>query len=127
MRDMEGFLEQKNISAKNVARLRELCESSNADVRRRAEIILEVALIKPHRRKRTWYIHEKRPDLFARLVQGGLFVEWDEGPELNDDPVVEEWAGAGDPRSRSSSGEETAEEILTKPFEEALDDDNLPY
>lgn len=126
MMDMEGFLEQKNISAKNIARLRDLCESPDEDVRRRAEIILEVALIKPHRRKRRRYLYENRPDIFARLVEEYLFVEWGEDEEADYHPGVEEWAGAGAPGGGSVANQEAIEEIAAEPFENGSYDE-LPF
>ncbi len=50
MDELSGFLEQSNISRKNVIRLTELCEYSNLKVRDRASLILEIARVKPHKR-----------------------------------------------------------------------------
>jgi len=97
MMNVEGFLEQKNISAKNISRLRELCESPDEVVRRSAELVLEVALIKPQRRKRWQYLYEKRPELFARLIETGFLLECGEDPETDTPPEGQRRAGAGTP------------------------------
>lgn len=82
MHDMTGFLEQKRISGKNMARLRQLHNSDDEDVRRIAELVLEVARVTPHKKKRRRYLYENRPDLFALLVEECFFLPWGEGPEM---------------------------------------------
>jgi hypothetical protein len=79
--DLRGFLHQKNISAKNIARLKSLCEFDNADVRHLAKIVLEVATVKPHRRKREGYLRHHHPELYSHLVQLGVYEERIEEPE----------------------------------------------
>lgn len=76
MNDIYGFLEQRNISAKNMARLEELRDSPDSDVRVLAELLLDVARVKSHRRKRWGYLRTHRPDLVARAVELGLLHEW---------------------------------------------------
>ena len=67
--NIEGFLTQQNISAKNIAYLEQLCQSSDQEVRQKAELVLEIARIKPHKRKRVKFLAHHRPELLARLVQ----------------------------------------------------------
>ena len=72
LRIIEGFLNQRNISAKNVARLKHLCRSPDGEVRKMAELVLEVALVKPGRRHRNAYLARHSPDLFGRLARKGI-------------------------------------------------------
>jgi hypothetical protein len=71
---IEGYFEQRNISEKNVAHLKELCSFPDADIRETAEVLLEVARIKPHKRKRLGYLARRAPDLLTRLEQCGLIL-----------------------------------------------------
>jgi hypothetical protein len=47
MDELYGFLEQSNISRKNIVRLESLAQHVNNDVRHLAMLILEVARVKP--------------------------------------------------------------------------------
>ena len=67
--ELSGFLEQSNISRKNVIRLTELCEHSNLKVRDRASLILKVARVKPHKRRRFKLLGRYRRDLLDRLIR----------------------------------------------------------
>jgi len=82
LRDIEGSLNQRNISAKNVARLKHLCKSPDNEVRNMAELVLEVARVKPERRHRNAYLARHSPDLFGRLVQQGILYGCAEEPEF---------------------------------------------
>ena len=80
MDELSGFLEQSNISRKNLIRLTELCEHSNLKVRDRASLILEIARVKPHKRRRFKFLASNRGDLLDRLIReefGG-----DPGPDF---------------------------------------------
>jgi len=70
--DIEGFLNQRNISPGNIARLKALCKSPDEDVRRQAAMVLEVAELKPHKRGRIPYLGRNVPSLLDRLAQDGL-------------------------------------------------------
>ena len=76
IRDIEGFLRQRNISAKNLARLRSLCNSADDKIRQTATLVLEVARVKPHRRGRRAYLAGHRPDLLSQLARLGLLDEY---------------------------------------------------
>ena len=70
------FLEQSNISAKNIARLRELVKIEDAAFQTLRQMVLEIALIAPrkrHRRKRLDFDH---PDLLRRATNEGLVEEY---------------------------------------------------
>jgi len=79
--DIEGFFEQKNISAKNIARLEELCNFPDEGIREMAKLMLEVACVRPRRRKRLGYLRIHRPDLYAQLVEHRFCEAWVEEPE----------------------------------------------
>ncbi|MFC1758604.1 hypothetical protein ACFL2H_07525 [Planctomycetota bacterium] len=70
-----GFLEQSNISPKNIERLRmfEKCEID--DVVQLAVFVRQVAEVKPRKKKRWQWIREKQPDLFTQAVDLGLCEE----------------------------------------------------
>lgn len=70
--DIEGFLHQSNVSARNIARLKRLCGSPSEEVRRKAALVLAVAETKPHKRRRISFLSRQAPDLLDRLVEEGL-------------------------------------------------------
>jgi hypothetical protein len=67
-----GFLGQSNISAKNMARLRVLSSSSNAETAKLAQVALEVALVKPHKRRRIKFLAKTNRELLMKLEETGL-------------------------------------------------------
>jgi hypothetical protein len=73
--DIEGFLNQRNISAGNIERLRDLAASPNEEVRRKAAVVLEVALTHPRKRRRYGYLARNNPSLVNRLMEDGLLPD----------------------------------------------------
>ena len=73
--DIEGFLNQRNISAKNISRPKSLCKSPDQGVREKAELVLEVARLKPHKRKRVGYLARRKPELLGQLARHGLLLD----------------------------------------------------
>jgi hypothetical protein len=69
MDELFRFLEQSNISAKNIARLEILIHHTNSDVKRLAALVLDVARVKPHKRRRWKFLGQNHPVLFARLKE----------------------------------------------------------
>jgi hypothetical protein len=65
--ELHGFLEQSNISAKNIARLEILTQHTSGEVRHLATMLLEIARVKPHKRRRWRFLAREHPGLFARL------------------------------------------------------------
>lgn len=61
--ELNGLVAQANLSARNVARLKVLSKSSDETIRTRAQVLLEVAGVHPHKSKRVTYLREKRPEL----------------------------------------------------------------
>jgi hypothetical protein len=70
--EIRGFLEQSRMSAKNVARLRMLAQSENARIAELAAVALEVALLRPGRRRRLSYLARERRDVIARMEATAL-------------------------------------------------------
>ena len=66
------YLRQSHISAKNVARLEELAASSNERIAEHAALVLEIARIKPYKRRRLKVLARTRRDLLEKLEDTGL-------------------------------------------------------
>jgi hypothetical protein len=69
-----GFLTQSHISKKNLARLRILYESDNPRTTELADIVLQVALVKPYKKKRMSFLAQKHPELLSRMEETGLAI-----------------------------------------------------
>ena len=69
MDELYGFLEQSNISRKNIIRLEILAQHVNNDVRHLAMLILEVARVKPHKRRRWKFLAHNHFGLYLRLKE----------------------------------------------------------
>jgi hypothetical protein len=82
MDELYGFLEQSNISPKNITRLKILGQHANSEVKHLALLILEVARVKPHKRRRWKFLAQNHHELFLRLK--ALFGEDIPEPDLSD-------------------------------------------
>ena len=69
-----NYLRQSHISDKNVSRLRKLAKSPNEQIAELAGIVLEVAEIKPYKKRRLKEIARKRRDLLHKLDETGLIL-----------------------------------------------------
>ncbi len=67
LNELVRFLDQSNISANNISRLETLKQYPNEKVRELAGLILEVALVKPHKRRRSNFLAQHHPDIWQRL------------------------------------------------------------
>ncbi len=67
-----GFLEQSHISDKNITRLEKLCKSSDPRISELAGIVLEVAKVKPYKKRRLKVLARERRDLLSKLEETGL-------------------------------------------------------
>ena len=94
--NITGFLRQRNISAKNRAQLQRLCDSPDDQVRQIAALVLEVARVKPGRRKRRAYLAKHKPDALAQLVQQGLLDDFVEDWGCVSEADEETWADSFD-------------------------------
>ena len=106
--EIAGFLEQSNISLKNIKRLKKLASSVNREVSAQARAVLEVALFQPHKRRRLKNMARKRPELMKKLGELGLIIAWFDYANISefdfddeymngspDDASEYEWAGLG--------------------------------
>ena len=76
--DMEheifGYLKQSHISNKNVKRLKQLVDSESDQIAKLANIVLEVADVKPYKRRRLKVLARERSDLLHKLEETGLIL-----------------------------------------------------
>src|SRR5215470_17003220 len=70
--DIFGFMRRSHISEKNVARLERMVKSENPHVASLAAIVLKVARLKPHRRRRLTFLAQRHPELMQELEDAGL-------------------------------------------------------
>ncbi len=70
-----SFLEQSNISQKNIERLEILSRSSNSKVATIAKLVIEVAKVKPHKKRRSKFLAKEHGVLFFRLDEAGLIFD----------------------------------------------------
>jgi len=69
MDELYGYLEQSHISQKNIDRLGILVHHSDPEVRSLAELVQDIARVKPYRRRRLKFLAVKHWSLLLRLVQ----------------------------------------------------------
>lgn len=67
-----GFMEQSNISRKNIARLNQLIQSENPRISELASIVLEVAKVKRHKKRRLQALAKDHIDLLLKVKESGL-------------------------------------------------------
>jgi len=73
--EIEGYLEQSNISSKNISRLEILAKSADHEIQSLAALLLEIAKLHPRKRKRLKFLAQKRRDLYDRLKERGFIEE----------------------------------------------------
>ena len=74
LRDIQGFLGQRNISAGNISRLKRLCMSPDEQVQKQAALILEVAKLASHKRGRIACLARRAPNLLDHLAAEGVLL-----------------------------------------------------
>lgn len=72
MDEIFKFLKQSNISARNISRLKHLTNSEIPKVAEHAEIVLEVAKVKPHKKGRLKFLSRKHRSLLYKLRETRL-------------------------------------------------------
>ena len=72
--DVTDFLLQSNISKNNIKTLRTYIEEGNEELKEISSLILEVALCKPHKRKRILFLSQNKPELLKQLIQQNLIL-----------------------------------------------------
>src|SRR5580704_9815180 len=97
--ELYGSLEQSNISPKNIARLEILAQHASSEVKDLALFVLEVARVKPHKRRRWKFLAQNHSELFLRVkaLYGGDIPDADlPSLELDRSPRQElEFGGPG--------------------------------
>ncbi len=74
--EITGFLEQSNISAKNIKRLESLTASTLPGIADLASLVLAVARVKPHKRRRFKFLARHDRPLLNRLIKRGLLYDY---------------------------------------------------
>jgi hypothetical protein len=116
-----GFLDQSNISAKNIRRLELLVQQDDPEVRKTAAVVLAIGKAHPGRRKRYRKIRSGHPELWQKMLEIGMVEEWDSG-ELDDS--AEDWSEAAeDTLELEAPDSETAREVS---HDESIDED-IPF
>ena len=69
-----NYLKQSNISKKNIARLEKLACSQNQKISDLAIIVLEVARVKSHKRRRLKFLAKENRELLSKLENSGLIM-----------------------------------------------------
>ena len=76
--DMEqeifGYLKQSHISNKNVKRLKLLVKSVSDKIAKLADIVIDVAKVKPYKKRRLKVLARERRDLLEKLDETGLIL-----------------------------------------------------
>ena len=67
-----GFMNQSHISKKNLQRLQVMAESPNPEVVDLAALVLQVAKVKPYKKRRMKVLEETQPDLYSKACEGDL-------------------------------------------------------
>lgn len=68
------YLRNSHITEKNVSRLKKLASSPNEGVAELAGIVLEVAEIRPYKKRRLRELAKTRRDLLQKLEETGLII-----------------------------------------------------
>jgi len=69
-----NYLKQSHISEKNISRLEQLQSSEDEKVSMLAGIVLEVAKVKPYKKRRLKMLARERRDLLEKLDETGLIL-----------------------------------------------------
>ena len=85
--EVAAFLQQSRISEKNLKRLQTLTEAEEPRIAEMAAVVIEVARVKPYRKRRIQILARERRDLLDALARVGLIDEYE---AWGDD---EDWAG----------------------------------
>jgi len=70
--EIYNYLKQSHISKKNIARLKILASTNNSRISGLAQIVFEIAEIKPYKKRRLKVLDRERRDLLYKLEETGL-------------------------------------------------------
>lgn len=76
--ELYDFLRQRNISAKNIAHAELLAQHADERIRELAKLVVGIARVKPHRRRRMGFLASRKWELFVRMVRVLDDEFWDE-------------------------------------------------
>ncbi len=91
--EIYGFLEQSNISKKNLRRLGQLETKEITDIASLAGLVRQIAEVHPRKRKRWNRLRQQHRDLFRQAVDAGIidFIDPPHSPDERDEfPTVQE-------------------------------------
>lgn len=94
-----GFLEQSNISAKNIKRLREIEQAGTQPVDALAALVRQIAEVKPHKKRRWKWLRANHPELLEKARQLGLLHDLPPEQLFDETEFVNaelDWAAADD-------------------------------
>lgn len=80
--EVYGFLEQSNISKKNVGRLKVIEKCGIEDVVKLAAVVREIAQARSYKKNRWRILRRDHPDIFQRAIEIGLIYSSEDWPEL---------------------------------------------
>lgn len=94
--EIHGFLDQKNISQKNIGRLKDFASIDDETFQELRGLILEIAMAAPRKRRRWKLLSANRKDLIQKAVDIGLIEDVREAdefqePEMFDFTQVPDW------------------------------------
>ena len=90
MCEILGYVEQSNVSQKNIARLKSLASINDATFQSLRALILEIAQLAPRRRRRWKIVATRRRDLLLSAIEAGLVEDFCE-PGVFEEPDPSEF------------------------------------
>jgi len=70
------LFKQNRISEKNIKMLETMCKKYTGELQKQAEAVLQLAQIRPYKKKRLGYIYHNHRELFDQLVNLRLIEDW---------------------------------------------------
>lgn len=70
------LFKQHRISQKNIRMLQAMCEKYSGNLQQQADAVLQLAQIRPNKKKRFGYIYHNHRELYDRLVSLRLINDW---------------------------------------------------
>jgi len=90
-KEIFGFVKQKVISKKNIARLEQLQQSNTPHIAEIAGLVASMAKIQPHKRRRIKRLAREHPGLLNALYTNGMIPDsWEHYPITNNEPPTRE-------------------------------------
>ena len=89
MGEILGFMDQSNISQKNIARLKSFASIDDATFQKLRVLILEIAQLAPRRRGRWKLVASNRRDLLQAAIEAGLIEHFSESSEFEESDSFE--------------------------------------